>query len=417
MMWALLISAVLAFIPVGQFLVNLFCYRRLPKGGPAGPPHHPGRAALPRSPISNSSSDESPRVSVLIPARNEAASIEAAIRSVLSDPNTRLEVLVLDDHSTDDTAVIVQRLAAEDPRVALHHAPPLPAGWCGKQHACHILSKLARHEWLLFMDADVRLAPSSAGRMVGFARRQSADLISGVPRQITGTFSERLLIPLIHFVLLGYLPMPLMRLSRAPAFAAGCGQLFFARRDSYRAAGGHAAIRTSLHDGLRLPALFRAAGFRTDLFDATREAVCRMYQTNAEVWAGLGKNATEGLGHPTRILPMTLLLVGGQVVPWLLLPWAWEAGDAWWRFGLLVVLLPLSIRLIAARRFRQSLLGAVLHPVAVAALMWIQWRALVRQWRGQPQTWRGRSYPPVANSTGCLPLAASSATAHKPPSP
>jgi hypothetical protein len=398
MMTLLLICAVLAFVPVGQFLANLFCYRPLPaqKGGPAGPPYQPGWAALPRSSISNSPPGEFQSLSLLIPARNESASIEAAVRSALIDPNPHLEVLVLDDHSTDDTAAIVQWIAAEDPRVSLHQAPSLPAGWCGKQHACHVLSRLARHEWLVFMDADVRLAPGSLDRMVHFAQRQKADLISGVPRQLTGTFSERLLIPLIHFVLLGYLPMPFMRMSRAPAFAAGCGQLFLARRRAYRLSGGHAGICSSLHDGLTLPALFRVAGFRTDLFDATHEAVCRMYPSNAEVWAGLGKNATEGLGHPARILPMTLLLIGGQVLPWLLLPWSWQAGDAWWRFSLLVVGLPLAIRLIAARRFRQSLLGALLHPLGVAALIWIQWCALFRQWRGQPQSWRGRTYPPAA---------------------
>jgi hypothetical protein len=397
----LLICAVLAFIPVGQFLVNLFCYRPLPlpKGGPAGPSCQAGGAALPRSPDFPSPQGESPAVSVLIPARNESASIEAAVRSALIDPNPHLEVVVLDDHSSDDTADIVQRIAVEDPRAVLHHAPPLPAGWCGKQHACHVLSRLARHEWFLFMDADVRLAPGSVDRMVDFANRQKADLISGVPRQLTGTFSERLLIPLIHFVLLGYLPMLLMRLSRAPAFAAGCGQLFLTRRRAYRLSGGHAGIHSSLHDGLSLPALFRVAGFRTDLFDATQEAVCRMYRSNAEVWAGLGKNATEGLGHPARILPMTLLLIGGQVLPWFLLPWSWQAGDAWWRFSLLVVALPLSIRLIAARRFRQSLLGALLHPLGVAALIWIQWCALFRQWRGQPQSWRGRIYPPVVTTS------------------
>ena len=396
----LIACAALALLPVALFLVNLTCYRRLPKGGPAGPPHLIGRAAQPRSPISNSSPGESVEtsVSILIPARNESESIEAAVRSALSDPDPHLEVVVLDDHSTDATAAIVQRLAAEDPRVALHSAPALPAGWCGKQHACHILSKIARRDWLLFMDADVRLTPGAAGRIVDFAQRRRAALVSGVPRQLTGTFWEKLLIPLIHFVLLGYLPMPAMRRSLSPSFAAGCGQLFLARRDAYRTAGGHAAIRSTLHDGLQLPALFRRAGFRTDLFDATSEAVCRMYRTNAEVWAGLGKNATEGLGHPARIVPMSVLLIGGQVLPWLLLPWAWELGGNARLLGLTATLGPLASRLVSAALFRQSWIGAIFHPVAVAALMFIQWRSLFAQWRGRPQSWKGRTYSPMPTS-------------------
>src|SRR5690606_21074414 len=143
--------------------------------------------------------------------------------------------------------------------VRLAPAPPLPAGWCGKQHACHVLASLARHPLLVFIDADVRLAPDALERIAAFmgerapgrARegrtRTPPSLASGVPRQELGTFSERLLIPLIHFILLGFLPMPVMRRTRWPAMSAGCGQLFIARRDAYFAAGGHASIRATLH--------------------------------------------------------------------------------------------------------------------------------------------------------------------------
>ncbi len=117
-------------------------------------------------------------------------------------------------------------------------------------------------------------------------------------------FLERLVIPLIHFVLLGFLPLARMRASRSPAYAAGCGQLFLARREAYEKMGGHAVIRTSLHDGLTLPAAFRRAGLATDLFDATDVASCRMYHGAGELWRGLAKNATEGIAHPARIGPV-----------------------------------------------------------------------------------------------------------------
>src|SRR5205807_74198 len=126
-----------------------------------------------------------------------------------------------------------------------------------------------------------------------FLEKSGAALVSGIPRQETGTFFERLLIPLIHFILLGFLPMKRMRSTRKPAYAAGCGQLFLARRMAYDAMGGHAIIRSSLHDGLTLPRAFRRAGFQTDLCDATDLATCRMYCGAGEVWHGLAKNATE----------------------------------------------------------------------------------------------------------------------------
>ena len=196
---------------------------------------------------------------------------------------------------------------------------PLPAGWCGKQFACSLLARAARHPLLVFLDADVRLAPDGLARMAAFLEESKADLVSGIPLQETGTLVEKLVIPLNHFVLLGFLPLARMRRNRHPAYAAGCGQFFLARSNAYEAAGGHAAIRASLHDGITLPRAFRAAGFRTDLCDLTEIATCRMYRTAGDVWRGLAKNATEGLASPGLILPATAILLGGQVLPFVLL--------------------------------------------------------------------------------------------------
>ena len=226
---------------------------------------------------------------------------------------------MLDDHSDDRTAAIVEELAEADDRVRLVSAPELPAGWCGKQHACWVLAREARHPLLVFLDADVRLAPDALARMAAFLSASGADLASGIPRQETGTLLEKLEIPLIHFILLGFLPIRRMRKSRRPSFSAGCGQLFIARADAYHQCGGHGAIRETFHDGIRLPRAFRAAGFKTDLFDATDLATCRMYRNAREVWYGLAKNAGEALAAPGMIVPMSLILLGGQVLPLVLL--------------------------------------------------------------------------------------------------
>lgn len=349
-------------------------------------------------------------VSVLIPARNEEVNIRAALASVLANRGIKFEVVVLDDHSDDRTADIVRELAATDARVRLEQAPPLPPGWCGKQHACYTLAQRARHPLLIFMDADVRLAPDALIRMYSFMAIAAPDLASGVPRQLTGSLLEKLLIPLIHFVLLGFLPVWRMRNSVKPAYGAGCGQLFVARADAYHAAGGHSAIRDSLHDGLKLPRAFRRAGFKTDLFDATDLATCRMYHSGTEVLAGLAKNAHEGLAAPALIGPWTLLLLGGQVLPWVLLALApWLNHDALNNASLAAVL-SLLPPLLAAWRFRHSRLGALLHPLGVAIFVGVQWWALVRSLRNQPQTWKGRSYAPQ-------PLTKSPAAITKPRSP
>ncbi len=205
------------------------------------------------------------------------------------------------------------------PACALVDGPALPAGWCGKQHACWVLAHKASFDVLLFLDADVRLASDGLARMVAFLHQSGADLVSGIPFQETPTLIEKLVIPIIHFVLLGFLPLRRMRASRNPAYGAGCGQLFLAKRSSYEKAGGHSAIRTTLHDGVKLSRSFRAAGLVTDLCDATPVARCRMYKSADELWHGLAKNAIEGLGAPSMIVPSTLLLLGGQVSPLVLL--------------------------------------------------------------------------------------------------
>lgn len=326
-----------------------------------------------------------PKISVLIPARNEEQNIGEACAAILASTGVDLELVVLDDASTDRTPAILA--AIPDPRLRTAAAPPLPPGWSGKQHACQALSTFATHDLMVFVDADVRLAPTALSRMANFMQTHGAGLASGFPHQVVQTWSEQLLLPLIHFLLLGFLPMPVMQARLDPGLGAGCGQLFIARRNAYIASGGHAAIRASLHDGLTLPRAFRRAGHMTLLFDATTFASCRMYQTAAQVWEGLCKNATEGMAKP-RALPLwTLILGGGQVLPLFLsiLAPSWPAS--------LALALGIGTRLILAARFRQPVLSAVCQPLGIAALLVIQWFSLVRAARGGRATWRGRAYP------------------------
>ncbi len=346
--------------------------------------------ALRPPPVSTSATT---RAAVLIPARDEEENIEATVHAALG--SGAAQVIVLDDGSSDRTAEIVRQIAAREPSLRLITGQPLPAGWCGKNFACAQLATAAGEPVLIFVDADVRLAPGAAPRLAAFLEQSGAQLASGVPREITITFSEQLLIPLIHFLLLGFLPLKRMRRSRHLAYGVGCGQLFVADAAAYHATGGHEAIHDRIHEGLALPKKFRAHGFRTDLFDATALATCRMYRRNGEVWRGLAKNTHEGLGAPKLILPMTLLLSLGQVVPFAL-AFAASASAVQILAGMAAcfALLP---RLVALRRFRQPLAGAFLHPLAIVALLSIQWFGLGRFLLGRPVRWKGRAYPSPAS--------------------
>jgi glycosyltransferase involved in cell wall biosynthesis len=346
------------------------------------------------------------RVAVLIPARDEEKNIGACIESVLASDGVELEVLVLDDASTDSTGMIVREAISRDARVRLIATQSLPVGWNGKQRACWLLAQEAAAPLLLFLDADVRLEPDALVRCIAEMQMRKVALLSGFPRQIMVGWAERLLLPLIQFVLLGFLPMGRMRKTTKVGYAAGCGQFFLADSDAYFRSGGHAAIRETRHDGLKLPQEFRRHGFCTDLVDLTSLAEVRMYDSARAVWMGLAKNATEGLGAPGRILPLTVLLLLGQVLPVI-------AAALWLAFCvsnlimgatfddqrmayLVSALLLFAViggylpRLLAVRRFRQPLVSALLHPVGIAMLLGIQWYALIMGLTGRPILWRAR---------------------------
>lgn len=389
MIWLLLLSFVCALVPALVFRKNSAYFQ----------------------PPLKSEQDDIPRISVLIPARNEELSIQASVQSVLASQGIELECFVLDDHSTDRTREIVQELSLQDPRVQVVTAPPLPADWSGKQHACYILSQHARYPVLTFLDADVRLQPDALARMHGFLKSSGSSLVSGFPRQITITWMECLVIPLMHFVLLGFLPLWRMRQELSPAYGAGCGQWFMTTREAYQKVYGHRAIKQSFHDGIQLPRIYRAHGEMTDLCDVTSLAQCRMYHSARSVWNGLAKNATEGIAKPFLLPVATILLLLGQVLPFL----AGSFGIVWLVLNhqdmqngymallycviiILTMLLAWYPRWFAAVQFQQSKWGAVLHPLGILIFLAIQWYALVRKLIGRPIAWKGRAQP--ASATG-----------------
>lgn len=373
MMWLALISLALAALPAALAAANLAILRR--------PAPTPAATRL---------------VSILIPARDEAAVIGAAVRAALVSRFVPVEVLVGDDHSTDETAAIVAKIAAADARLRLVPIPPLPSGWTGKNHACAQLAALAQGDRLLFVDADVTLEPDAAAALAAHSERRGAALVSGVPRQQMGSLGECLTVPIINFLLLGYLPIAMMRMRSSPSLAAACGQLVMVEEEAYRAVGGHGAMRGSLHDGLRLPRLLRESGYRTDLVAAQALATCRMYPGLREAWAGFSKNATEGMASPIALPVWTLLLLGGHVLPWLLLGIALGVGfdSSVVLTALVAGLVSLATRTAITYASAEPLATIPMHPLAILTALAIQWTALIRKLRGgMPAPWKGRSYP------------------------
>lgn len=344
-----------------------------------------------------------PFVSVLVPARDEAANIEACIRGLLTSDYPAFEVLALDDHSSDSTGAILARLAAADVRLRVLPGGPLLPGWLGKANACRQLAEAARGDLLLFTDADVRHAPALLGHAVATLAAHGVGLLSIFPDQVTGTLAERLIVPLMqHFAVYVLLPLPLMTRLRAPAFAAANGQFLLFRRDAYLACGGHAAVRANVLEDVGLARAVKAAGYRIALADGNGLVTCRMYGSARAVWAGFSKNLFAFFNRSWLFLSAAL---AGCLVLWVLPPfWALAAllgllappGSAPASTGVLLVALPLAqyvlavlTRLVLARRFGARPLDTLLHPLSVALLLAICLNSARLSHRGGV-TWKGR---------------------------
>jgi glycosyltransferase involved in cell wall biosynthesis len=223
------------------------------------------------------------RLSVLIPARNEADNIADCLTSVLacSSSGRKVEVRVLDDSSADGTGAIAAAILGD--RAAVLRGRELPEGWLGKSHACAQLAEAAEGDWLLFLDADVRLQPLALEAAFTAAEAQGGGMVTGFPRQVTGTWLERLVVPLMVFTIICHLPVPLVRGSRDPRFVAAHGGFILIHRDTYTRCGGHESIRGELVDDMALARAVKRAGEPVILADITGHASMRMYHNAREV--------------------------------------------------------------------------------------------------------------------------------------
>lgn len=230
------------------------------------------------------------RVSVIIPARNEAAIIQTVLASILASDYEPLEVIVVDDRSTDETAELVARVASGDTRVRLVRGAELPPGWFGKPWACHQGARAATGDLLLFTDADTRHAPELLGRAVGALQREGAGLLTVAPHQACVTFWERVVMPQIWLLLsLRYHPRTVNRAARARDVIAN-GQFILTTRTAYARAGGHEGVRGEVAEDLALAQAYLAAGQRLYFAFAMDLMETRMYHGLGHLIEGWSKN-------------------------------------------------------------------------------------------------------------------------------
>jgi chlorobactene glucosyltransferase len=343
---------------------------------------------------------DAPLVSLVSPARNEARSIRRCVESALASTYPRLEVIVVDDHSTDDTAAIVRSLAARDARLRVVTPPPLPAGWFGKQWACAAGARTAAGAVLGFMDADTWQSPDLITRVVNAMETRGAELLSVLGTQEVGSFWERIVQPQVFAIMLQrFGGTELVNRSRSVSQKIANGQCLWFRRAAYDALGGHAAVRDKVAEDLALAQLAFRSGHTTALVLGLAQLSTRMYTSLRELIEGWGKNIYAGgrdampLGALGRaIYPLLLVTPGlfGLVPPIVLalgllgvvghgaLVWAsiaFAANLVWW--------------VLVYTWLRISPTYALLHPLGAAMMLWIALWSIVR---GRRVRWKEREY-------------------------
>lgn len=340
-----------------------------------------------------------PYVSVLVPARNEILNIEACVSSLLAQDYPSFEVLVLDDHSTDGTLPILQRMAGADSRLRVINGRSLPPGWLGKHWACHQLHQAASGELLLFTDADTRHVPSMLRDSVSALLADKADLVTAFPREEVLTWGEQLSVPVISFGIFSFLPLYLVRLLRWPALSVTIGQFMLFRRKAFDSVGGYAAVRDNVVDDVNLGRRILANGFQWRLLDGTRHVTCRMYHSLGDVIEGFSKNAFAFFDY--RILPylLSLAIMGYAFIepPLALLSrWLGHPLSAFpTGMALVAVIESWLLWQIAYRRFRFPTHLVFFYPISMAIFIIIGLRSMFQTLSGNT-SWKDRSLERVA---------------------
>jgi glycosyltransferase involved in cell wall biosynthesis len=334
--------------------------------------------------------DTGPAVSVIVAARNEAHGIEAGVRSLLRLSYPALEIIVVNDRSTDDTGAILERIRREDPRLTVITIESLPPGWLGKNHALAVGAAHARGELLVFTDADVVFEPTTIGRAVRLLEDERLDFLAAIPDVVVNGLALRALV-MTFGVLFGIYTRPWKARDPRSRQHIGIGAFNMVRASAYRRAGTHAAIALRPDDDLRLARLVKDAGFVQDVAQARELIAVEWYPSVPAMVHGLMKNAFAGINYSVMaLLGTTLALLLFNVWPWVAV--LTSRGVACTLWGVAVAALML-LGLGHTKTTRISPFYVLLYPFGVLGFIFILWRsAWLALSRGAVE-WRDTSYP------------------------
>ena len=332
-------------------------------------------------------SSDPKRVSVLIPARNEQENIGACLESVRQQWYPDLEIIVADDRSTDDTALVVSGFAD----VILMRLEGPPEGWTGKNWACDQLSRRATGDVLCFIDADTILEPDAIGAALDVLDSEEAGLVSLLPAVEYQSKTESVLMPMVSHGVLALVPLWLMHTNRFPRVAMALGPFLMIRREVYDFVGGHAGAPSEIVDDVRLARAVKSAGHPVRVLNGTALVRTRWYPSLGQIWDGFAKNAFGAIGSNLMLALLTLLVI----LPLMIAPFvrviSGVALGSIAAIALVQVTLLLGARTATSVAARDPLWSVPLHPLTVAFWVATLARSIYLSLTDRTIEWSGRS--------------------------
>lgn len=329
-------------------------------------------------------------ISILVPMRNEERNVEKCIRMLKNSTYNNVEFIIYDDQSTDQTYPLLKEMVGDDTRFQIIRGVSLAENWVGKVHACYQLRQYAKGDYLCFIDADVTLHPDTLHYAIMRAEEKKAALVTGFPRFQYTNLLDKLVIPMMHFIVYFHLPIALANFTKVPSTSAANGAFMFFKTKIYDQIGGHEAVKSSLVEDVHMARKIKQSGHRVLLANITDFVYCKMYDTSKETWDGFSKNMFVGIGKSKILaIALTAFYTLFYIIPFILFLYGLFT---WQLLFVLPYLLTVVHRAISDVKSKTPIFYSLFIPASALVLVAILWRSVYLSVRGKAYTWKGRSY-------------------------
>jgi chlorobactene glucosyltransferase len=332
----------------------------------------------------------------MIPARNEAENIKICITSLIKQDYPNMEILVLDDNSTDNTYRVIKKISEKDDRVKIFTGKPLKEGWIGKSYACHQLAKHAKGKYFLFTDADTLHFKNAVSSAIGCLLKNRLDALSAIPKQIMVSIHERLVVTWVHFGILSLLPLIMVKKSKYPLFCTANGQCMLFKREVYKKIGGHRSIKTKILEDIHISKQVKKHGYKFMIFDGSKNIYCRMYRDFRGLVKGFSKFMFAAFDFKVFNITVAILFISVIFLfPFILLPLGtllFDWPDLIINLIIIQIMIVLTMRIILSIRLKNRVLDTFFHPVSMVYIILLCINSVLQSKFGEGAYWKDRSY-------------------------